>query len=169
MDALPERLPEGGAQPLDDPLDAGDVVVLADDEGAERLPRLLPEHADAGGVGDGAREDGVGGEAALDLPVVAVEVEIAAPHRLEVLRAAQDADFPGRLCNVTGPAARHTKKAAVGQPFPAERLSAVERFGQGEIARIGENHVVSAQERAASGRNWCHGRDSFFRIFTLPV
>ena len=95
---LPNGLPKGLAQPVDDPLDTGDVVVLGDDKRAQSLPGLLAQEADARGEGRRLRQGGAqGGEGPALCPVVGVQVEIAPPQGVKLPLGAEKPHLPSLL------------------------------------------------------------------------
>lgn len=123
--AAAERPAEGGAHAFDNTGDAGDVIVLADDKGTQRLPGLLAQHTDAGGLRDGFGQRGVGAKAILERAVVAVEIEITAPNRVKIPRALTgDDNFSVRLCNLTYFFKGGADKGVLIQLPPAKSLPA---------------------------------------------
>lgn len=71
-----QRFPPGIAEGFHNAPDALDVVVLADDEGAERLPAILTQHPDAPGIVDSLGQLRVSAELLLDGGIVLIQCQI---------------------------------------------------------------------------------------------
>ena len=129
-----KRFAEAVAEALDDFADARDVVVLARDEGDERLEEVLAQDADAGREGHAAGERRVGRVGLPDCAVVDVEREIVPPEgAVRLLRPLGADDQRAVADGCRGEDAAHDAgEGAVAVVAPAEGLAAAERFGQGE-------------------------------------
>ena len=140
------------AQPRDDPLDAGDVVVLRDDERAQRLPRILTQDAYSRRERGGLCENFVAGrEIGTDRAVIPVQIEIRDPDPFKFV----DPDIlkqPALWLRGQAQVAIHrdTRPAAVGIGIPAEALTAVQNLRRLKFLRPGEQDPL---RRFAAGNH----------------
>ena len=123
------RFPAQQTQPLHDAPDAGNVVVLADDEGAEHLKEGLVQHPQSRGGRHTGSQPFAGGKAVLDGCVIGVQGKIMMPEAIR-LRGAEQAELP----RVIHPGGDRTPGGnavpAVLLFFPAKTLSAGQRLIQ---------------------------------------
>lgn len=74
-----DRFPKCFAHPGDDPLDAGNIIVLRDDKGAKRLPWILPEQAYPACPFDRSAHGTVMGQAFFCGFIIGITVKIGFP------------------------------------------------------------------------------------------
>ena len=118
------------------------MVVLADDERAERLPRFLTQHPDARRILDSPGKSGIGGKPAFESSVIPSKIEIGVPDLLE--GGAADPPKPHRIPFPGDAAAffvRNADKTAVHLFFPTKSLSAVEGLRKIKIRHIRQENT----------------------------
>ena len=133
--AVADGLPKQAAQPLDDSLDPLDVVVLADNKAAQRLPAVLTQDTDARRKLDGPPQSLVLGQHSLDSGVVGVQVKVGLPEAAEGfgVGAVKQQGVRLRLGDSQSVSAGPALPAAVRQLRKGEALPAVQNLRQRKI------------------------------------
>ena len=132
--AVVQRLAQSPAQPVHNPPDPGNVVVLADEEGDEGFKEGLPQHPDAGGAVDAVGQARMGGPHPVQQGgIIQVQGEIAGPEIRVGVGPGQAGEFqavPGDFPDPDRLSLYNAGPAAVGLGLPAETLAAVQGLGQ---------------------------------------